>query len=366
MSRHLRLGAVATAAVVALAGCSGGDTPEIRTAKVGRADVVELVNAPASVVARAQATVTAPADATVAEVLVDDGESVVAGVPLLRLESPSATARLLQARAVQASSASLSAEQRLQALAVVASAQRTVDALLVKAPITGTVQLGGSGPSGSAGGLDALVGQLPTEVQGPAAAALGAGSDADGATTSVAAITRGVPVQQGTVVAVVFDLSELSLVAEVDETDVFLVKPGITAQAELDAVPGATYPATVRSVELAPTTSSRGGVTYRVNLLLAAGREVDGAAAPRPRPGMSAVVDLRVRSAEGAVAVPAAAVIRRGQRDAVWVVRDGRARAAVVTLGAQGDEMVEVRSGVDEGAEIVVRGADVVREGEQL
>ncbi len=58
-------------------------------------------------------------------------------------------------------------------------------------------------------------------------------------------------------------MSSLSLAADVDETDVFLVKPGVKAEAELDAVPGGRYPATVASVGLSPTQSARGGVSYR-------------------------------------------------------------------------------------------------------
>ncbi len=356
--------ALALAAALSLSACSGGDGPVVEVGTVGRADVVELVNAPATVVARAQATVTAPADGTVIAVLVEAGESVVAGVPLMRLESPAVRTRLLGAQAL--AQAAVTADQRAQAAVTVAAAQRSVDALTVRSPINGTVQLGGSAPTGGAPSLDDLIGSLPAAIQGQAASALGGGGAAGGTTTTVAEIAPGVPVQQGTVLAAVFDLSALTLVAEVDETDIFLVTRGIGAEAELDAVPGAVYPATVRSVELSPTTSSRGGVTYRVALALAAGRSVDGTAAPVPRPGMSAVVDLRVREATRAVSVPAAAVIRQGERDAVWAVRGGRARAVVVTLGAQGDDVIEITSGVAEGDRVVVRGADVVREGQEL
>ena len=364
MRRPLLIAAIGLALLAG--GCTGGDGPEIGVGTVVRADVVELVNAPATVLARAQATLTAPADGTVAEVLVDDGEAVLAGVPILRIDSPTAQARLLQSRAAQQAVAGGDADTRLQAVAAVAIAQRAVDALTVKAPIAGTVQLGGAGSAASGGGLDDLIGQLPPAVQGEAAASLGGGAGGSATVTSVAEIVRGVPVQQGTVLAMVFDLSVLSLVAEVDETDILLVRRGIAARAELDAVPGATYDATVRSVELAPTTSTRGGVTYRVLLALAGGRTLDDAAAPLPRPGMSAVVDLRVREDKAAITVPAAAIVRQGARDAVWVVRDGRATAQLVTLGAQGDDVVAVTKGLREGERVVVRGADVVREGQQV
>jgi multidrug efflux pump subunit AcrA (membrane-fusion protein) len=412
---------------------------------VGLHDVVELVNAPATVAARAESTVSAPAAGTVAEVFVRDGATVRAGQPLVRIASPSAQERLRQAEAADAQAASatprvstprltgfqgqvdttanaafaaarqaaaavpaaqraaalaavaqaeaqyaaaraqalaalrslergigsvagalasLGQAQRVQTQAAVAIARSTVDALVVRAPINGTVQLGGSasgGPASGGGGLDALLGGLPASVQGTAAEALGSSG-----ATSTASIVPGAPVDSGTAVATVFDLSALQLVGAVDETDIFLVQPGIHAAVELDALPDATFTATVAAVDLSPTESSRGGVTYRVRLTLGPGRTVDGAPAPRPRPGMSAVVDLRVRAANGTVAVPAAAVVRQGVRDAVWVVTGGRAHARVVRLGAQGDDFVQVLDGLRQNEVVVTVGADTVAEGQKV
>jgi multidrug efflux pump subunit AcrA (membrane-fusion protein) len=81
---------------------------------------------------------------------------------------------------------------------------------------------------------------------------------------------------------------------------------------------------------------------------------------------MSAVVDLKVRTARDAVAVPAAAVFRDGRRDAVWAVVNGRARERVVRLGAQGETSVQVLEGLKVGERVVVRGADQVRAGDEV
>ena len=260
---------------------------------------------------------------------------------------------------LSATLAAIGQAQRVQTQAAVAAAQAVVDALVVRAPIGGTVQLGGTGAAGGEGELDAILGSLPESVRAQLPVASG------GAETT-AEVVPGAPVAAGTPVVTVFDLSRVHLVASVDETDVFLVRKGVRADVELDAVPDARYSATVTAVDLSPTESARGGVTYRVRLALGPGTHADGRAAPRPRPGMSAVADLRVRSATGAVAVPAAAVIRQGARDAVWVVENGRARARVVTLGAQGDDIVQVAEGLAEGERVVVRGADVVEQGERV
>jgi HlyD family secretion protein len=179
-------------------------------------------------------------------------------------------------------------------------------------------------------------------------------------------VSAGSPVSDGDPILTITDTSELSLRAEVDETDVLLVRKGVRADVELDAVPGARYRAVVRNVDLSPSTSSRGGVSYVVRLALGGGTLADGSPAPAPRPGMSAVASLRVITSEDTTAVPAAAVFRDGDRDAVWVVNDNVAEKQYVALGAQGEEYLEVVDGLSEGDTVVVRGADQVVEGEEL
>jgi multidrug efflux pump subunit AcrA (membrane-fusion protein) len=256
----------------------------------------------------------------------------------------------------------LSAAQRVQTRAAVEAARRTVAALTVRAPIAGTVSLGG-GEGDSSSGADDLLSQLPESLQSQAGAALGGST---GGSTVTSTVAEGAPVSSGQQLVTVTDASTLSLTAQVDETDVLLVEPGVVATAELDAVPDATYDSTVTAIDPTPTTSTRGGVSYVVRLSLDRGTTASGEAAPVPRPGMSAVVDLRVRTARDVVAVPAPAVFRDGQRDVVWAVANGTARQRPVRLGAQGESRIEVLEGLEEGERIVVRGADRVREGQQV
>ena len=81
---------------------------------------------------------------------------------------------------------------------------------------------------------------------------------------------------------------------------------------------------------------------------------------------MSAVLRLQVREAADAVTVPASAIVNADGRDTVWAVRDGRAERVPVTLGVQGEDVVQVTSGVTDGQPIVVSGADQVRPGQEL
>jgi RND family efflux transporter MFP subunit len=251
----------------------------------------------------------------------------------------------------------------------VTSARNVVEALTVVAPIDGVVTLGGgAAPSGGGGGggLGDLVGQLPEELQGQAEGLLGGGGGAAAPQTTSTGLSVGQAVSTGAPLLTVTDVAGLQVVAEVDETDVLLVEPGVLGDVELDAVPGAVYPATVTSVDVAPTTSSRGGVSYRVRLDLGDGR-LDEEPAPRPRPGMSAVVDLQVRSSgPGSLAVPSSAVLRDGTEAAVLVVSGGRVARTVVGLGAEGEDRVEVLRGLEPGQRVVARDVDRLTDGQAV
>ncbi|MGC4817891.1 efflux RND transporter periplasmic adaptor subunit [Micromonospora sp. DT63] len=439
------LTAVAVLTATTAASCGDKD-PDLALASAARNPVTEVIDAPATVTARAAATLTAPADGTLASLRVQPGQRVKRGQVLAVVASPSAQARLRQAkealaaakragrgvstgsltgsrratdkaadkafdeareaadkiadqqlrdallaqvtsaqeqyaaaarsadqavRAVQrgisglnSAVGSLSAAQRLQAQQAYDLAKATVDALTLRAPVAGVVQPGGTRAGGGAnGGLAGLLEQaggagLDPSALAPAQAGPPAGVDD--------AVAVGGQVTAGTPVLTVVDIGQLGLLAEVDETDVLLVKAGVTATVELDAVAGANYDATVRSVDVLPTSSAQGGVTYRVRLTLGPGKLAEDAPAPTPRPGMNAIVHLRVREAADAVTVPASAVFSADGRDTVWVVRDGKADRAPVTVGVQGADLVQILNGVQDGDRIVVRGTDQVRDGQEV
>jgi multidrug efflux pump subunit AcrA (membrane-fusion protein) len=252
----------------------------------------------------------------------------------------------------------LTAAQRLQAEQAYNLAYAAVEALTLHAPVAGVVQLGGTSPGGTASLTDLLSAGASTGSVPSAPAATLPGVDA--------AVPEGAVVSAGTPILTVVDTGKLGLAADVDETDVLLVKSGGTATVELDAATGATYRATVRAIDLLPTTSARGGVSYRVRLDLGKGTYGDGRAAPTPRPGMSAVVRLRVNRATDAITVPASAIVNADGRDTVWAVRGGKAERVPVTLGVQGEDVVQVLSGIGAGQRIVVAGADQVKTGQEL
>ncbi len=67
-----------------------------------------------------------------------------------------------------------------------------------------------------------------------------------------------------------------------------------------------------------------------------------------------------------ALTVPASAVIRRGQLEMVYAVVDGTARMRLVRSGPPIDARIELRSGLREGEQVVIEGADALVDGQPV
>ena len=266
-----------------------------------------------------------------------------------------------QADSLRRSLQAATAAQRGQAELALELAQDQQDRLTLRSPLAGTVQLGRSGSGGTS---------LP-QVQGLPAGAEEALQGLAGGGTQAAAtgppLRVGSEVAAGQTVATVFDVSDLLVAAEVDETDIALVKPGQTAQVELDAFPQSTFGAKVRRVAVAPTSgqSAAGGVTYQVDLTLGEAEAGSGGEAePIPRVGMTATAAIEVRRATDQLSVPGSALVGRSGGQAVFVIENGKVRLRPVQVAADGEDRVAVASGLREGERVVSRGAERLHDGQ--
>ena len=61
--------------------------------------------------------------------------------------------------------------------------------------------------------------------------------------------------------------------------------------------------------------------------------------------------------------VPTSALFREGERWAVYVVRDGRARRTIIEIDHQTPREAEVAAGLSEGMQVIVHPGDLVRDG---
>ena len=250
------------------------------------------------------------------------------------------------------------AAQRSQAQLALDLAMEQKDQLTLRAPMAGTVQLGRASGAGAGISVPGLA-QLPESAQ---QAVQGLAGGSSGQSAGGPPLRAGNQVAAGQTVATVYDVSDLQVAAEVDETDIALVNVGQPADVQLDAFPGASLEAKVRRVAVAPTTaqSAAGGVTYEVDLVLAGG---DG---PVPRVGMTATADILVRQARGALSVPGSALIGRDRgQQAVFVIEGGRVHLRGVRVSVDGDARAAIAAGLRQGERVVSRGAERLHDGER-
>ncbi|MFI7701786.1 efflux RND transporter periplasmic adaptor subunit [Nonomuraea sp. NPDC049480] len=94
----LRRGVAPLLVLLTLTGCTSEAPPAVQVGDVRRAPVTEVVEAPATVGARASATLRSPAQGTVAKLYVREGDRVRKGDILAKIRSPQAQSQLEQAR----------------------------------------------------------------------------------------------------------------------------------------------------------------------------------------------------------------------------------------------------------------------------
>lgn len=157
--------------------------------------------------------------------------------------------------------------------------------------------------------------------------------------------------QVGKPLFVVADLGSLRITADVDERDVGRLAVGLEAVVRADAYPDRTFPA--RIAEITPQGDATGRV-FRVRLQLSPDAPL--------RPGMTVETNIVTGRRDNAVLVPASAVAD----GAVWLIKDGRARAQPVKTGAAGEEMIEIVSGLATGTNVIVDPPEGLKDGRRV
>lgn len=157
------------------------------------------------------------------------------------------------------------------------------------------------------------------------------------------------------------DLTQMRVIANVDEADIGAVKDGQRVEFQVDAYPEDTFAGTVTQVRLQATTTSN-VVTYQV--------VID---APNPdlklMPGLTANITIYTLEKEGVLAVPVRALRftpenEKYQENTVWLQKKpGEALVPVqVTTGLTDGVMTEITEGLSAG-DMVVTGTKLMSAG---
>jgi len=162
-------------------------------------------------------------------------------------------------------------------------------------------------------------------------------------------------VQPGTVIATLLRREPLLLRFSVPETDVAPLRTGQQVRFRLRGSRDAAYAATISLVGAAADPRDR---------MVAITARIDDTTHSELRPGAFAEIEIPVGGVGSAPVIPQTAIRPSDRGFLAFVVEDGVARERVLELGlrtAAGE--VEVRSGLTVGEQLVVRGAEALRDG---
>jgi multidrug efflux pump subunit AcrA (membrane-fusion protein) len=152
-------------------------------------------------------------------------------------------------------------------------------------------------------------------------------------------------------------MSVLLVKTDLNQIDVARVVKGQKAQVTLDALPDKKFTATVTRVAAAAVTVNQRD-TFPVEAALDANQDLSAI-----KPGMTADVRILIEKKPGVLVLPIEAVVtEKGQSLVHRLVPspDGKSKIQktselAVVLGARNDREVEIKSGIKEGEQVLIK-----------
>lgn len=157
---------------------------------------------------------------------------------------------------------------------------------------------------------------------------------------------------------------DLEVVAELLSTEAVRIKPGAFVQ--IDGWGGTPISGRVKRIDPAGfmKVSALGIEEQRVRTII---DFVDPPAAwEQLGHDFRVVVHVRVWNADNVLVVPVSALFRKGEDWAVFAVKGGRARTAIVKIGNRNGRQAEVLSGLSVGDQVILHPSDRVKDGVQV
>lgn len=330
-------------ALLALTACKGGPAAEAQAKnddapKEADAVPVEAVSASrravaasytgtAALEARGESQVVAKTSGVALAVLVEEGQQVRAGQPLVRLDPDRARLAVAQS---QAQMSKLENNYR--------RAQQLVGQQMVSA--SDVDQLKYDLDNARAQYRMASLELSYTNVLAPISGVIASRS-----------IKTGNFVQINTPIFRIIDNSQLEATLNVPERELSTLKAGQPVLLQVDALPGKTFSGKVDRI--APVVDSGSG-TFRVVCAFTGDQML--------QPGMFGRIRIDYDQRADALVVPRVALLDDGE-PAVFVVRDKKVARVPVKLGYVDGEWIEVREGLKSGDRVVTAGKVALRDG---
>jgi len=150
--------------------------------------------------------------------------------------------------------------------------------------------------------------------------------------------------------AITLDATSYQVTADVVESDISSIQVGQAADVAVDSI-GADLTGKVGSIAPTAASSSSGSSSSVVSYAVT----IDVASPPKTlRSGMTADITITTASASGVLAVPAAAIRGTSGNYSVLVLANGSPESRPVEVGLMTSSLVEIKSGLNEGDEVVI------------
>ena len=314
-----------------------------------KGEVVKLVKESATVEAETSVIVSAKNAGEVETLLVEEGDTVKAGDLLMESDLTSAE---LDIRSLEAELSGLRVQY--------AQAKSTADknkSLYEQGAVSKDVY---DASKTAAKQLAAQISSLSYTIEGSkeASGVSGVTAPIDGTITAVYA-EAGETVAAGASLFEISDLSSVYIKADLIAEDADLVEKGDSARVYNDDAGFSDDACTVRKVFVkAQEELSELGINQRrVAVEIALG------AAAGLRLGSDMDVEIVVDRKETVLRVSEEALFEKEGNDCVYVIENGKAALRVVETGLEGEDYIEIRSGLKEGESVILSPNDEVVEG---
>ena len=170
-------------------------------------------------------------------------------------------------------------------------------------------------------------------------------------------LKNGTTVNTSTVIAIVGDISNLQVSADIPERYVAVLKPGLKAEVSVEAYPDLVFNATVTRVSPVVDTTSR---TKEVILHF---DQRDS----RVNAGMFGKIKLYTQDFSGQITMPADALVSLNDVLYAYVVKDDETvERRKVKTGETVDGVIQILEGVSEGEKVVVQGQTSLNDGSKI
>jgi RND family efflux transporter MFP subunit len=385
--------------VAMLAGCSGGASGAVPTARVSRGDLTETISVSGNLEAPDKRTVAFAMPGTVEAVLVDEGDSVMSGDVMAKMDDRNLQRNVDLARTQleQARAQYNIADQQLRAtiypnyygsyvvdvpsvwMALDSATERVdqVRSLIAKGDMTEAnatltrllddIDLAKESSQARDWDLPAQIKAMEYQREMAAIAITAAELNLQGAkdmledstvTAPTSGIISSVHVREGDVLTQatfatpafqIVDPTNLEMTGLIDEMDVADIRLGMDVIVTLDALPDVEVHGTVSFISDAALIQA-GVVLYPTTVTL---KNPD----PRVKDGMSATADIIVEMKENALVLPSSAVFAgtSGASIVYLIGADGKPAEKEISVGIRSGRLVEIVSGLQEGDTVALQ-----------